>query len=93
MKPEAAATRIHNAGRLGKPRKPTIGTANITRYVRPRPRLSTCGIGPIRHMFSGRTKASTELVPSINNSAITGAEIVTERPIVFAGLWHPRRIR
>src|SRR6185503_10822405 len=57
------------------------------------PRLSTCGIGPIRSTLSGETNASTEPVPRINISAMIGAEIKTERLMLRAGARHsPARI-
>src|ERR1044072_8343758 len=58
-----------------------------------KPRLSTCGIGPIRSTFSGETNASTEAVPRINMITIIGAEIRTERLMLRAGARHsPARI-
>src|SRR6267142_4931453 len=58
-----------------------------------KPRLSTCGIGPIRSTLSGETNASTEAVPRMNIRAIIGAEIKTERAMFRAGARHsPARI-
>src|SRR6267143_2210021 len=53
-----------------------------------KPRLSTCGIGPIRSTLSGETNASTEPVPRMNIRAMIGAEIKTERLILRAGARH-----
>ena len=53
-----------------------------------KPRLSTCGIGPIRSTFSGRTKARTELVPRMNINAMIGAAMITESAILRAGARH-----
>ena len=50
------------------------------------PRLRTCGIGPIRSTVSGVTNASTEPVPKINISAMMGAEIITDCPMVRPAL-------
>ena len=52
------------------------------------PMLNTWGMGPIKSIFSGGTKASTELVPRMKSNAIMGAATITERPIVRAGLRH-----
>src|SRR5262245_53588744 len=54
----------------------------------PKPRLSTCAIGPIKSTSSGRTNASTEAVPRMNMSAMIGAAMITERPMLRAGVRH-----
>src|SRR5437763_14377167 len=56
-------------------------------------RLNTCGSGAIRSTLSGETKASTDAVPRMNISAMIGAELQTDRLMVFAGARHsPARI-
>ena len=54
----------------------------------PKPRLRTWAIGPIRSTSSGRTKARTEAVPRMNISAMIGAAMITERPMLRAGVLH-----
>src|SRR5216683_8243488 len=73
--------------------KIVIETSVETQPNELKPRLSTCGIGPIRSTLFGETKASTEAVPRMNITAIIGAEIKTERAIFRAGARHsPARI-
>src|SRR4030095_4403871 len=50
-----------------------------------RPKRSVCGTGPIRSIGLSPMNASTELVPRIKVSAMTGDAIMTERPISRAG--------
>src|ERR1041384_1352328 len=50
-----------------------------------KPKRSVCGTGPIRSIGLSPTNASTELVPRMNASAITGDAITTERPMSRAG--------
>src|SRR5262249_211436 len=58
-----------------------------------KPRLRTCGIGPMRSTLSGVIKVRTDPVPRMNISAISGAEITTERLMLRAGARHsPARI-
>ena len=52
------------------------------------PSASTCGIGAMRSMRSMGTSASTELVPRMNISPMTGAASATDRAIVRSGLRH-----
>ena len=47
----------------------------------PKPMRSTCGIGPIRLIWSTGTNASTALVPRMNMTAMMGAAISVARPI------------
>src|SRR5262245_58493223 len=54
----------------------------------PKPRLSTCAMGPIRSTSAGRTNASTEAVPRMNMNAMIGAAMITERPMLRAGVRH-----
>src|ERR1700694_4265459 len=52
------------------------------------PRLSTCGIGPIRSTLSGGTNANTDAVPRMNITTMIGAQITTERLMLRAGARH-----
>src|SRR5882724_5086879 len=73
--------------------KIVIETSIETQPNELKPRLSTCGIGPIRSTLSGDTNTSTEAVPRMNIRAMIGAEIITERLILRAGARHsPARI-
>ena len=63
----------------------TSETKFATTPIEPKPRVKTCAMGLIKSTSSGRTKARTELVPSMNISAITGAAMRTERPMLRAG--------
>src|SRR5262245_42325496 len=63
-------------------------TPLATTPKRPKPRLNTWAIGPIRSTSSGRTNASTEAVPRMNMSAMIGAAMITERPMLRAGVRH-----
>src|SRR4029077_732763 len=57
------------------------------------PRRSVCGTGPMRSIGLSPMNATTELVPRMNASAITGDAITTERPMSRAGeLVSPARI-
>ena len=47
-----------------------------------------CGMGPMTLMGCPPTKVSTELVPRMNISAMTGAEITTDWPMVRDALRH-----
>src|SRR5215467_7290600 len=49
------------------------------------PRRSVCGTGPIRSIGLSPMNASTELVPRMKASAITGDAMTTERPMSRAG--------
>src|SRR5258706_2597485 len=73
---------------LAATRKIVIEISVDTQPTGPKPRLSTCGIGPIRSTLSGETNTSTEAVPRMNISAMIGAEIKTERVILRAGARH-----
>ena len=54
----------------------------------PKARRNVCGMGPLRLMGRSPTNANTELVPRMNISAMMGAEINTDWPIVRAALLH-----
>src|SRR5262245_64436396 len=49
------------------------------------PRCNVCGTGPMRSIGLSPMNASTELVPRMNATAITGEAITTERPMSRAG--------
>src|SRR5262252_4504886 len=49
------------------------------------PSRSVCGTGPIRSIGLSPMNASTELVPRMKASAITGDAMMTERPMSRAG--------
>src|SRR6266480_2702945 len=50
-----------------------------------KPRRKVCGTGPMRSIGLSPMNASTELVPRMNASAITGEAMRTERPMSRAG--------
>src|SRR5262249_11734787 len=70
------------------PRITSETTLLATTPNRAKPRLRTCAIGPIRSTSSGRTYASTEAVPRMNMSAMIGAAMITDRPMLRAGVRH-----
>src|ERR1041385_5268058 len=75
----------------------TPSIVNVTNFPtqpdEPKPAVSTCGMGLIKSTLAGDTNANTELVPRINITAMIGAEIRTERPMLFAGAFvSPARI-
>src|ERR1051325_11965579 len=59
-----------------------------TQPAAPKARRMVCGMGPITLMGWVPINVRTELVPRINISAMMGAEMATERPMVRAGLRH-----
>src|SRR6185312_3839643 len=59
-----------------------------TQLAAPNASRMVCGMGPITLIGCEPTKVTTELVPRMNISAMMGAEIATDRPMVRAGLRH-----